>query len=509
MRGCSSWVGLLLLAALTSNTASADTTTADNDSHSKVSEDHANHNDTLAIGLSFRETVLPPHPLTGHAEENTVILMTCHYAPAADELESPTTSTRCCTAMVRAAQAAQKKDAIPKLWSSLLSQITEADASSRCEEEGSVVPPTKSGDRSTLRFTYYAATIPTERQQQQRPRNSNLYVWNAGLQQQQPTGVWLDELSLGLSLPTWVTPFVSLSPDNDSYNSLPSISRLPVDFRSILSQSGGMHRSLDHTLVIPLEDILPTLAFAQSDNDGYRPQQLSLEASFVLVIPRGMFMDAEDAFDEHRWSVAIAASEGSTLVPLADEHQEEDRYDLSLQTENIMDIEQPAFDSPQHAVLVTLQWTSSSTDNSNNDIISALQRAHSDERVEDASLVFQFTTKVHLRYPSPVPVGASLYQPVLLLPPIWSSGRLSLVQEEAVPPKTLLQLQGSSPWNLFGYEPSFASNSKDDGKTTTRTTTWVAAAPQDDFVLVATLTVLCSLLGAMMLGYETSTIVHE
>lgn len=523
----STWLRLLRLAALllvcTATTATSATPTTDDDNDT-----------TLVIGLSFEDSALPPHPQTGISdEEHTVLLMTCHYhqSESSNTSSEDTASSRCCHAMIRAAQAAKEKDDLSEIAGELLSHLETINALSQCEQEGSAVPQGEGGDHNLLllRYAYYAASMPNQRRQSQQQRsNSNLYLWNDSHQQHQ-TGKWLDEMSLELEPSTWVTPFI-----NSNHSPRP----VGSNFQSILSQSGGMHRSLEHTLEIPLQDdILQPLLQSQNknDNDDDNDLYIAMKASFLLMIPTGMFMDAEDAFDGHRWSVTLASVDERTgattavTTPLI----KEDQYTLSLYTETIMDIEQPAFDSPQHAVLVTLEWNSTTggttIDGGNNSLLSTLQQIANNKNsdgkhnnsMEDLSLVFRFATKVHLRYPSPAASttdASSLYQPVLLIPPIWISGSLALLSAAAVDPPSnntvvFQQLNdGNSPWNVFGFRPP--TSLVDDASSTTTatnttTTTWVASAPQDDFVWVAILTVLFSLLGAIMLGYETSTIVHE
>ena len=180
-----------------------------------------------------------------------------------------------------------------------------------------------------------------------------------------------------------------------------------------------------------------------------------------------------------------------------------------------MDIEQPEFASPQHAVLVKLTWTLSSVDTADGHL-SVLERTLNDRRMDDASLVFRFCTKIHLRYPSPVDTArfldstyylpSSLYEPILLPAPTWVSGKVICETQQPPFQRTLL-LYGSSRWHLFGYVPTLCA-SKNCDRVTFSTATWVAAAARDDFIPVATLTVLFSLLGACMLGYETSKLAH-
>lgn len=512
------------------------------------------NNDALSsvvIGLSFRNDVdLPPHPVTADLTKSNVLVMTCHSASAekaSSAAETLATPAQCCSAMIRAASASKEKDELPALWASMLSEIitpedpsAASSAHSRCETEGSIVPKppdyaSKNGSHS-LRFAFYVTTstnLLSDREEGGTLTN-NMYIWN-DLEQ---LGVWLDDLSLEATLPSWLKHFAaSMHTDRLADSTSPTNGGIPVDFRSVLSQSGGMHRSFDHTLAISLED-MKTIWLSQTNYDERDSskiiESMSLEASFLLLIPSGMFMDAEDAFDQLRSSITITVpnmTDGSfddqnsdnilltrktTSVVGSDDDQKDGSPNLSLYTERIIDIEQPAFDSPQHAVLMTLKWTATSTDNTANTDgqIAVLGRALNDRRMDDASLVFRFGAKIHLRYPSPVDtesfsdnidgLPSSLYEPVLLPPPTWVSGQVSCKTQKPSSRQTL-QLYGSSPWHLFGYEPTLVASTY--GGISTRTTaTWVAAAPKDDFVAVAVFTVLFSLLGAIMLGYEISKI---
>lgn len=345
--------------------------------------------------------------------DGTLLVLTCRRSRAA---------TDCCSAMSRAA--ASLLDQHPR-EQSMLESLTTRQASLQCEQEGSLVVPKVIESSPSF---IYQTVFPKGQSGINQPRT---YLWDDA----EKRGRW------------WGEEEEETSKDTDT--------TISAQFESVISQSGGMHRTMDHTLSMDASSTsLVTLQ--------------ELEAFFLILVPKDMFMDAEDAFGEHRWKVQGLLGDYN--------------HTLELRSDQVIDIEQPSFGSPQHAVVVRLH-------------LQAPKNAAS------IALNISFSTKIHLRYPSPVGHASSLYQPVVLIPPVLMGGTLKDETDTIVTISPtfskphLLQFLFSSPTSTDGALEFL--------------TTQVASAPEDDFAWVATLTVLFSVLGAAYLGYETSMIRHE
>lgn len=134
--------------------------------------------------------------------------------------------------------------------------------------------------------------------------------------------------------------------------------------RSALSQSGGMHRNLRHSLRVWLPSGVDT---------G------TVDLLLLVYIPSGMFVNVYDVLDAQRSDLRLTLH----TVPGA-----------------VIDEEQPEFVSPGHAVYVRIRGN------------------------VDRSTALEFATKVHFRYPAPVS-GVNTYTRVVLLSPTLVDGTLS------------------------------------------------------------------------------------
>ena len=363
-------------------------------------------------------------------DTSSVLIMTCHSTGEVSwQLPS-----RCCTAMTRAADAILEDHPSDQAMFETLARSTEAK---RCEEEGSIVPPVL---ESSLQFIYQRKYLKAKSTQV-----SNVYVWSDKTSE----GLSWQEVQNKSGAEKWRDAIELFSNPMEGEDG-----EVESTLTSELSQSGGMHRTMDHNLTIALPE-------RSTDKD------VQLKASFLLLVPTDFFMDAEDAFEDY---LHLYSSGATTL-----------QYEFSLHSDRTIDIEQPSFSSPQHAVVIQLHWDGSIPPTAE-------------------ELVMGFSTKIHLRYPSPVVDLSSLqHVPIQLMPPILLEGRLSDgTSQFALQPK----LERS-------HLLQFLSSAKVEDTTSLEfLITTVASAPEEDFVIVAALTVVFSVLGAAFLGYETSRIVH-
>lgn len=200
-----------------------------------------------------------------------------------------------------------------------------------------------------------------------------------------------------------------VSPFPSRENSL-NVPLFSASLKSSLSETGGMHRLLHHSITVTCP---PT-------TDTYKAS-----LTMLLFVSEHVFIDVDDPFDSGN--------------------------DVSFISKNQIDIEQPAFASPQHVVAVQI---------------------HVDERECDYSPApIEFATKLHVRYP-----------------PLTSRGFLDI----ALPAPFLYQAWLMDSFNNKNY--------------TLRQSSWqppietrVATGYDGDYTWVVTITILWSLVGSLML----------
>ena len=528
---------LLLFATLFSLVAAGPvetTTTASSSSDTSTCLDN-NLDPPIAIGLAIDTLSLPPRP-SGELPDDTtytIAVMTCHGPHQAQKKDhwweherseaDNKMALQCCSSLIVAANDA-KFEQHPNPWTRhLLDEITTAattvdnakdnDIVQRCLQEGSLVPYSharKGASSFSLQYTFYAASVSHYAHLQyyedstysKDDPTSSLYMWakqpltqeGADDAVRRPQGIWYDKIRTLPSVPTWIAPF--LPTHNNKFQAM-------VNFTSQLSQRGGMHRSFRHQMELDLDGDDGFFNFVNQESRSSSEVPISLNASFLLMLPKDLFMDQEDAFDTQSWNVNLVVTtnadndKDSTEVVVslstAKKEYKNPQYSLSIESHDLINIELPAFLCPHHAAIISVTWNSTS-------LMSSLleQQQLAGEGGMRAKLALEFATKVHTRYPEPVSLSdgtaTSLYRPILMVPPLWLSGTMSLESSSS------LSLLGTAhPWNLFGYH---------DVTTTaaTTTSTWVAAANADDFWWVATLSVFFAVSGAVYLFWEISKV---
>ncbi|CAB9505179.1 expressed unknown protein [Seminavis robusta] len=529
--------------------------------------DNTKNNDETAMGIA-----LSWGSVAQNDSSSVLLVMTCHGPPGelvfVEEQEGGLAGF-CCRAMKRAVDAAaamvsvESGDELAKNATVLQELLRETDAvTQECQNQGSSVPlntTTRSqlpSNATTIRFLYQVPLFQEHNPQHQGPLvlgNRQHYFWNEKLGQ----GYWWnghdhktnppdlrpimqgedhDHKALSGSPTDWLwslfgndddtLPSKTSTTKNNDNSHLESERNTQqqhgrsqnVVIQTSLSSTGGMHRLLHHRIEIPLQ---------QQQGQTKEPQKMT--ASFLLLIPSDMFMDTEDAFDEHQWNVQLLPVHPTTTTDETSAARSMDitgNYSLTLESQKVIDIELPAFDSPQHAVMVHLEWKSQHGTVAMDPVDDA------DEEDATRVLAFQFATKVHLRYPLPTTESSKddyhMYKPIVMMPPLWMEGYLEVAQpngNNAVDDNKnviywklrpsdqqftshLLGFHGA-PHLFFGSMDNTESNnnnSDNNHDSLEFLTTTVAAGVEEDFAWVATLTVLFSILGALLLGYETSLV---
>ena len=127
-----------------------------------------------------------------------------------------------------------------------------------------------------------------------------------------------------------------------------------------ISQTGGMHRHMDHTLQITVPQGL---------------RQWEATVYVLLYITSDVFVDVDDPFDTNTIHCSMAATQChvSLFHPT---------NDTTIHTPLIIDIEQPSFVSPPHVLLVQVHVAT--------------------QTYNVGTIQLHFTTKLHVRYPPPI-----------------------------------------------------------------------------------------------------------
>jgi hypothetical protein len=206
-----------------------------------------------------------------------------------------------------------------------------------------------------------------------------------------------------------------------------------------LSETGGMHRDMYHTLQFQPPPPPPLLLSSSSSSSLPFPSYIhnNISLYMLLHIPSDLYLNVEDCFrwekqqdrftshradgTNHRNSSSSSSSSHMqivdiTVVPNAIPHY-------------VIDQEEPAFASPSHAILVHIQLLFTVHDDH--------QQQHQDH-LPPTVLTVEFATKLHVRYPptwAPPSPPRNVFDPhyhhhhhnfrsVIIPPPILVSGTI-------------------------------------------------------------------------------------
>jgi hypothetical protein len=245
-----------------------------------------------------------------------------------------------------------------------------------------------------------------------------------------------------------------------------SINLLTARVSSRLSTDGGMHRELRHAVTI---ECPPPMA---DENESDETETVATGTVYLLlVLPEDFFMDMDDPVvggavqdcGNSAWCLG-----GCIIHYYLVEH-------------DLVDIEQPAFDSPQHVVGIKLSFEH--------------QLLLQDDTKDSSSsfLSLQFTTKIHTRYPVPVGEGShrestsfsSRRKSIGLPAPLVVGGNWQVRKTE----------EDLDPIVWFLQEAEVATESAGNQQWLSTT---VAAGSHGDYPWVILGTLMCSLIGAAL-----------
>jgi hypothetical protein len=215
-----------------------------------------------------------------------------------------------------------------------------------------------------------------------------------------------------------------------------STATLYAELDSTLSRDGGMHRQLHHIIRLKPDEAIRN------------HHKLSGSLTILIFLTQDVFIDIDDPFGGSCTSSPTNADDAvQCQASLLHQHGR-------------IDIEQPAFASPQHVVAVEIKWNTTTT-------------------LKEMEL--HMTMQLHLRYAKPIRNGR--YHAFLLPTPILQRGKCESVNST-----------NKCTVNLTSKNAAIQQ------------VVHVAAGLESDNIWVTVMTLLCSLIGAAVLLREIVTV---
>ena len=176
--------------------------------------------------------------------------------------------------------------------------------------------------------------------------------------------VW-DEMNGGRWHSSTSSPFLisSLEDDADAFLTPEQSSSIPARIIASLSESGGMHRSHNHRVVLSMGEVI-----------GAGGSEAKGNVTVLLPLSEGLFMDIDDAL-QNDGECTITSMGGECKAEMID-----------LPRGVVVDIEQPSFASRQHILAIRISFQ--------------LRDLHHQSHLPDVAL--EFTSNLHLRYQEPL-----------------------------------------------------------------------------------------------------------
>ena len=159
--------------------------------------------------------------------------------------------------------------------------------------------------------------------------------------------------------------------------------QLATFISSTLSDDGGMHRPYHHTISIELP---------RNELTSQQSQSMSGIIDVMLPIPKDLFLDVDDPFTTNDNHCQLSIDE--KIRNLVSMEKKSCFVTVELANEpGVIDIEQPSFSSPSHLVSFQIQLDLEIRWDDKWDRSEAAQRG---------TLMVNFETMLHVRYPAPV-----------------------------------------------------------------------------------------------------------
>ena len=273
--------------------------------------------------------------------------------------------------------------------------------------------------------------------------------------------VW-DEMSGGRWHSSTSSPFLiaSLEDDADAIPTPEQSSSIPARIISSVSESGGMHRSHNHRVVLSMGEVI-----------GAGGSEAKGNVTVLLPLSEGLFMDIDDAL-QNDGECAITSMGGECKAEMID-----------LPRGVVVDIEQPSFASRQHVLAIRISFQ--------------LRDLHHQSHLPDIAL--EFTSNLHLRYQAPLLIAEMEKRNERRMVPVYipstfvGGGYAVVVKKDG---------QGGSDSDRTAVYYSI------DGGQVQRNALLVEAATghDDDYVFVVAATLFASVFGSFVMIREFSVV---
>ena len=272
---------------------------------------------------------------------------------------------------------------------------------------------------------------------------------------------------------------------------------LVVNLQSSVSKEGGMHRAYTH--LISLSNKIPNFTDGAS-----MPKLLETigKVEFAMPLSEGVFLDMDDLFQLHGdTQQACRIYFHSKTYSNSGSDSDQDDYvakclvEVKTAPDTVIDIEQPAFVSPQHviALQIDFQLGHHQFDQSSKD-----QRINTDgiqDSILDLDIDIEIVMNLHFRYPKTRALANfwfhAAFVPVHIVTPFLLSASVDT-------PSTMKK--NTAHWNAFTYFALDRMRGIDD------TTVNVAAGIDGHHVPVMVITLIVSLIGSWGMLRSMSTV---
>jgi hypothetical protein len=239
---------------------------------------------------------------------------------------------------------------------------------------------------------------------------------------------------------------------------------------SHLSETGGMHRSMQHRISCRIDSLMTT-----STATEYHGQ-----VHLVLWIPQDMWFDANDAFpNNHNTCTSHSSFYNTTCraIVIMDQHERTESSDLDVV---VMDIEDTSFESPQHVIPIQIDFSILQQWNSNTTETSVFSSDSGSVQARTRMMVLELITKLHLRYPKPI-------------------CRANSASSITIEPWTRVVFPAPS---IYDISLENTTVTWQDVRNAPLMATYVAAGYEDDYVWIMMTTMTCSIIGLIILLRE-------
>lgn len=251
--------------------------------------------------------------------------------------------------------------------------------------------------------------------------------------------------------------------------------------QSQLSDSGGLHRTFHHRITCNYTPTLPVVTDIAVHG----------RIRVVLWIPQDMWLDANDAFPDPYDTCHVLSKERSTvnvtcraMITLGNS-DDNNTGEHDAVPEEVMDIEDTAFDSPQHVILLHIELSLRGPvfmdPAEHATTLSSTTTTNDKEESKTIILELEVTNKIHLRYPQPI-----LRRHDTTIQP-W--------RRVIFPAPSIYRIS----WDDATLATWFDVNQTMTTTTAPVMVTFVAAAYGDDYFWVMATTMACSILGSIVL----------